>query len=610
MTKISDPNCLAEWLQDKPPEFACVLAARIALRVAPILRDTLCADEASRRARIVLPSFRALAAANFAGEWPDRFEDMQEAARAAAHDARDAMTETFNDGQVNVVESIEAVPEMSGYIHEMKADADALGVASSAVDAITHAVQAATEMVDANRGITGPDAVFDSVIATGIAAHRAVDGANDYAEFRSGLDGDGEEEVETLPHISEFWKAVERDVIHLETSADQEGKTRMPVEALSKSALWLDGIPIWASRRWADFKDDLPSGEGWRVWTDWYEALLVGQLGNSALEFKRVTVAEEDWEQGPAQANAAIANLIETSGGQSNDKEFKLPENREYQVALSFAGEQRDYVEAVARHLAARSIAVFYDGFEQAELWGRDGVEAFHEVFAEKATYVVMFISAAYANKAWTRHERRSALSRMIEEEREYVLPVCFDDTLIPGLPKSILHLCVRNYSPAELSATIAKKLGIAAFDGKASDVPPPRMTSPVGEVVFDYSNFNGHYVIGSGMAEFETKWAKAGNRSINVYNDPISIYGVSLDRNATSIHQVTNAAALDYTSRSRKPAMGQVVVLRNSNGFYAAIRVLDVKDDRRDNCDELRFRYAIQTDGTDNFGSFRDILE
>ena len=49
-----------------------------------------------------------------------------------------------------------------------------------------------------------------------------------------------------------------------------------------------------------------------------------------------------------------------------------------YQVALSFAGEQRDYVEEVARHLQSRSIALFYDGFEKVDLWGQSAVEAFH----------------------------------------------------------------------------------------------------------------------------------------------------------------------------------------------------------------------------------------
>ena len=223
---------------------------------------------------------------------------------------------------------------------------------------------------------------------------------------------------------------------------------------------------------------------------------------------------------------------------------------------------------------------MFYDGFEKAKLWGQDATETFHEVFAENATYVVMFISAAYVNKPWTRHERRSALSRMVREEKEYVLPVRFDDTPLPGLPESTIYYRANDHSPAELAGEIARKLNITAFAGKASDVPPPRMTSPVGEVVFDYSNYNGRYVIGSGAAEFETKWSKASNRSIHVYNDPASINGVAVCRSASSIHQVTNAAALDFTSRTRKPATGQVVVLRNREGFYAAIHVLDIKDD------------------------------
>ena len=56
-----------------------------------------------------------------------------------------------------------------------------------------------------------------------------------------------------------------------------------------------------------------------------------------------------------------------------------------YQVALSFAGEQRSYVEEVARHLDARSVAVFYDRFEEAYLWGKRGTEAFHSIFCNQS---------------------------------------------------------------------------------------------------------------------------------------------------------------------------------------------------------------------------------
>ena len=276
-----------------------------------------------------------------------------------------------------------------------------------------------------------------------------------------------------------------------------------------------------------------------------------------------------------------------------------------YQVALSFAGEQRDYVVEVARHLAARSIAVFYDRFETTQLWGNDGAETFKEIYSADASYVVMFISEDYVKKSWPRHEYRSAFGRMLNDESEFILPVRFDNASMPGLPDTILYLNANEYSPAELSAEIARKLGVPTFSGKASHVPAPQMTSPFGDVKFNYGSFDGRYVIGSGIAAFETKWSKASDTSIHVYNDPSSINGVAIDRKASEIHEVGNANALDYTSRVRTPNTGQIVVLRNENGLYAALKILSIKDDTRgDDADELQFIYAIQTDGSDSFSA------
>ena len=280
-----------------------------------------------------------------------------------------------------------------------------------------------------------------------------------------------------------------------------------------------------------------------------------------------------------------------------------------YQVALSCAGEQRHYVERVAEYLQERSIAVFYDRFEKVRLWGRNGTEVFHEAFAQRTAYVVMFISKAYVEKAWPRHERRSALSRMVHEQREYILPVRFDDTPVPGLPDDIIYERANDYSPEQLAMAIAEKLGVRPFDGKASEVPPPRMTSLIGEAVFDYSNYNGRYIIGVNLLEFETAWSKASNTRIHVYNDPQSINGVALAKGCASISGVLDAEVLDYTSRSRTPSVGQIVVLRNTRGLYAAIHVLGIKDDRRgDDRDQLRFRYAIQADGSGGFAEFVDL--
>ena len=264
-----------------------------------------------------------------------------------------------------------------------------------------------------------------------------------------------------------------------------------------------------------------------------------------------------------------------------------------YEVALSFAGEQRLYVEVVARTLQSRGVSVFYDEFETVRLWGKHLAEELQSVYEGRASLAVMFISADYVEKMWPRHERRAILSRAVEERGEYVLPVRFDDSEVPGFSRSLDYLRAECHSPAELAAMIADKLGIKPFQGKASDAPPPRMTSLSGEAVFNYANHDGRYVIGRGSLEFETKWTKASNTSIHVYNDPPSINGVALGRRDwTDIDQVTSAASLDYTSRSRIPLVGQVVVFRNMAGFYAAVQVLGIKDDTRgDDSDELRFR-------------------
>jgi hypothetical protein len=137
------------------------------------------------------------------------------------------------------------------------------------------------------------------------------------------------------------------------------------------------------------------------------------------------------------------------------------PADPKYEVSLSFAGEQRSYVGDVAKHLAARGIRVFYDRFEALNLWGKDQVETFHHQFANNTKFVVMFISREYVEKMWPRHERRAALSAAIKKGDEYILPVRFDDTAVPGLHHTIGYLAAKDHSPAELAALISEKIGV-----------------------------------------------------------------------------------------------------------------------------------------------------
>lgn len=80
-----------------------------------------------------------------------------------------------------------------------------------------------------------------------------------------------------------------------------------------------------------------------------------------------------------------------------------------YDIALSFAGEDREHAEAVALALKRHGIHVFYDKDEKADLWGKDLYSYLADLYQNRARYCVMFISEHYARKICTSHERRAA---------------------------------------------------------------------------------------------------------------------------------------------------------------------------------------------------------
>ncbi len=140
-------------------------------------------------------------------------------------------------------------------------------------------------------------------------------------------------------------------------------------------------------------------------------------------------------------------------------KQKRKDANREYDVALSFAGEDREYVDEVAKILDRTQVSVFYDQFEEVKLWGKDLAEHLHQVYSKDSHFVIMFASRHYEKKAWPSHERQSALSRHLKGETGRILPVKLDDTEIPGVPSTIRYIDARAVAPERLSELIRQKL-------------------------------------------------------------------------------------------------------------------------------------------------------
>jgi len=280
-------------------------------------------------------------------------------------------------------------------------------------------------------------------------------------------------------------------------------------------------------------------------------------------------------------------------------------EQYDYDVALSFAGENREAVAAIAECLRGHGVSVFYDDFEKTGLWGKDLQEHLANVYMRWARYAVVFVSIYYRNRVWTRHELKAALARALNERGEYVLPVRFDDTELDGLLPTIGYLDLRKDTPAEVCIRICEKLGVGSRGRKADAGPSPWSPHAHGSVSFDYSNHNGRHRIGQGVYEFETRWSKASDVSIYCCNDPLSLHGVAVAPIGMAVTDITDAGVFDYTSRVRNPQMGQVVVLENANGFFAALRLTTIKDSTRwAGPDELAFDYWILRDGRRDFSA------
>lgn len=129
----------------------------------------------------------------------------------------------------------------------------------------------------------------------------------------------------------------------------------------------------------------------------------------------------------------------------------------EYDVALSFAGEDRKFVEDCAKILRSLNINVFYDNYEKEVLLGKNLYSYLADVYQSRARFAVVFVSEAYKKKRWTNHELEYITARKFTQDEEYLLPVKLDETELNEIPLTTGYL--QGNSPVEVAITIAKKI-------------------------------------------------------------------------------------------------------------------------------------------------------
>jgi len=130
----------------------------------------------------------------------------------------------------------------------------------------------------------------------------------------------------------------------------------------------------------------------------------------------------------------------------------------QYDVALSYASEDREWARALARLIQNAHYSVFYDEFE--DLWGEDLSAKLHEIYGRLSRFCVIFVSEHYLKRPWTNGERKFVLARAMRQTTKYLLPIRIDDSELPGLPDTTAFKDVRQQSIEEIFESLARILG------------------------------------------------------------------------------------------------------------------------------------------------------
>ncbi len=130
-----------------------------------------------------------------------------------------------------------------------------------------------------------------------------------------------------------------------------------------------------------------------------------------------------------------------------------------YDVVISFAGEDREIASSIASNLVTRGVSVFYDEYEQANLWGKDLYVHLTKIYRDESKFCLMMISENYAKKQWTNHERKAAQARAFQENSEYILPLRLDDAEIEGILNTTGYIDYRNVSLERIVNLLSEKI-------------------------------------------------------------------------------------------------------------------------------------------------------
>jgi hypothetical protein len=155
---------------------------------------------------------------------------------------------------------------------------------------------------------------------------------------------------------------------------------------------------------------------------------------------------------------------------------------KRFRVALSFAGEKRDFVAPVARILAQKfgEDCVLYDKYHRAEFARSNLATYLPDLYLEQADLVVVVICKDYNEKEWTGLEWDAVLALRMKRKTDEVMLCRFDYAEGKGMLGLAGYFDLDKETPQSAAACILERLAINEGLSKGHVYPDLKPADPV----------------------------------------------------------------------------------------------------------------------------------
>ncbi len=130
-----------------------------------------------------------------------------------------------------------------------------------------------------------------------------------------------------------------------------------------------------------------------------------------------------------------------------------------YDIAVSYAGKERQYASTLTEELRKRDLRVFYDRNQLPDLIGENLWDELLEIYRDKANLCIILASRAYNESLFAQHERRSAQDRA-RKDKGYIFLTKLDDVeQITGFHDTVAYVSWAEYRLEEIVSLVVEQL-------------------------------------------------------------------------------------------------------------------------------------------------------